>query len=270
MIKVKEVYKKQAITIQNNIAVFCKDDAYTKNYESISIDHLSSVREGLDNPFIENSIWEEMENSTYVLVEKYLEKENMLLDVGVGLGRLLDKCSDVVKFGVDVSMQNLLQSQSKGIEVCLAKAEDLPYNDTTFDLVISTDVLEHAPDLNAALTEMTRVLKKGGKLIIRVPYKEDLSLYLGKNYPYYYSHLRNFDESSLILICEKIFKMNHIETTYTTYLPIANKLKCQLSSVFNKLLWRVLALIRKISAPLYLHIAPYFLYPIEMNIVFEK
>ena len=47
-----------------------------------------------------------------------------------------------------------------------ADAEDLPYQDRSFDLVVAHAVLHHLPDVPAALGEMHRVLKPGGALLV--------------------------------------------------------------------------------------------------------
>ena len=45
----------------------------------------------------------------------------------------------------------------------------LSYNDSMFDLLINTDVLEHVPDISIAFSEISRVLKKNGMFIFTVP-----------------------------------------------------------------------------------------------------
>lgn len=51
----------------------------------------------------------------------------------------------------------------------------LSFEDNSFDLVISTDVLEHVPDPYQAHREIYRVLKQGGRHIFTVPfYQEDV------------------------------------------------------------------------------------------------
>jgi hypothetical protein len=64
-------------------------------------------------------------------------------------------------------------------------------------------VLEHVENLLVAGTELIRVVKPSGTLIVRVPYKEDLAPYLQVDYPYRLAHLRNFDENSLRLLFER-------------------------------------------------------------------
>ena len=46
----------------------------------------------------------------------------------------------------------------------------MPVEDAFFDVVLCTEVLEHLPDPIKALAELSRVLKKGGQLILTAPF----------------------------------------------------------------------------------------------------
>ncbi|WP_435203265.1 class I SAM-dependent methyltransferase [Janibacter sp. GS2] len=52
------------------------------------------------------------------------------------------------------------------IEGRVADAEALPYADDSFDLVVGHAVLHHIPDVEAALREVLRVLRPGGRFVI--------------------------------------------------------------------------------------------------------
>ena len=47
----------------------------------------------------------------------------------------------------------------------VADAEQIPYDDATFDVVVGHAVLHHIPDLDAAFREVLRVLKPGGRFV---------------------------------------------------------------------------------------------------------
>ncbi len=47
--------------------------------------------------------------------------------------------------------------------------KELPYQDSTFDIVTATEVIEHLEDFRAILREMYRVLKPGGICVLSTP-----------------------------------------------------------------------------------------------------
>jgi hypothetical protein len=51
-----------------------------------------------------------------------------------------------------------------------ADLTDLPFPDASFDWILSSHVLEHVPDDGAAIAELARVLRPGGRAILMVPF----------------------------------------------------------------------------------------------------
>ncbi|MEO3434170.1 class I SAM-dependent methyltransferase [Inquilinus sp. CAU 1745] len=51
-----------------------------------------------------------------------------------------------------------------------ADLTDLPYGDGTFDVVLTSHVLEHIPDDRKAMAELARVTRRGGRAVVMVPY----------------------------------------------------------------------------------------------------
>jgi arsenite methyltransferase len=101
-----------------------------------------------------------------------------VLDIGSGPGLLAGELAAAVGptgrvCGVDVSADMLalarardLPAGSAPVEYLSAEVERLPYPDNTFDLAVSTQVLEYVPDVKAALAEAYRVLRPGGRLLL--------------------------------------------------------------------------------------------------------
>ncbi len=96
-----------------------------------------------------------------------------VLDLGCGGGMLAEPMARAGArvTGVDVSRPALKvareHARRNGLEIDyrLAKAEQLPFDDETFDLVVAFDVLEHLDDLGKALGEVARVLRPRGRLV---------------------------------------------------------------------------------------------------------
>ncbi len=59
-----------------------------------------------------------------------------------------------------------------GAQTVVGRAEDLPFADSAFDIVIMDSVLEHVKDVDAAFTEVARVLRPGGAFIGYVAFME--------------------------------------------------------------------------------------------------
>jgi SAM-dependent methyltransferase len=99
------------------------------------------------------------------------DRRPRILDVGCGTGAnliLLSKYGEAE--GVDVSEDALAFCRERGLDkVRLGAGEELPYDDGTFDLVTAFDVVEHMDDDLAGLTEMRRVLRPGGRVLLFVP-----------------------------------------------------------------------------------------------------
>ncbi len=99
------------------------------------------------------------------------------LDVGVGPGLLaLDMARTVGAngrvAGIDLSEAMLTMTRERladepaTMDFREADATSLPFDDGSFDAVVSTQVYEYVPDLNAALLEVERVLRPGGRVVI--------------------------------------------------------------------------------------------------------
>jgi SAM-dependent methyltransferase len=98
-----------------------------------------------------------------------------ILDAGCGNGRyskflLREAEPDAVLTAFDLSPQMLKRARARlpGERVTHAVADltRLPYANETFNAVVCGWVLEHLPDPRPGLTELARILKPGGKLLL--------------------------------------------------------------------------------------------------------
>ncbi|MDF1610266.1 class I SAM-dependent methyltransferase [Hoeflea sp. YIM 152468] len=203
-------YRMQPIGKINDIPIFSTPDRYIDNYDKIAKDHLESLAESGHNPFIQDTVWSDLEKSTTELMAKYLKPGETIFDAGVGLGRLLAGFPNHPRYGADISMAYLEVARKEGIDVIISKLEELPYENDSFDMVVCTDVLEHVFDLHGSLVQLVRVVRPGGTIIIRVPFEEDLQPY-HEYKEYDFVHLRRFDLYGTRLLLEKIYQMEYLE-----------------------------------------------------------
>jgi SAM-dependent methyltransferase len=90
-----------------------------------------------------------------------LDADSLILDFGCGHGELVQeyRCSGLQAFGVDL----MLERENEFLSLISTNpGYRLPFPDGRFDFVFSNSVLEHVQDLDAALSEIHRVLKPGG------------------------------------------------------------------------------------------------------------
>jgi SAM-dependent methyltransferase len=97
-----------------------------------------------------------------------------LLDLGCAFGfgtrRLAQRFETV---GADVSEAYIRRAvrADQRARYCLASGERLPFSDASFDAVAALDVLEHVAEQRETLSEIARVLRPGGALVLSVPHR---------------------------------------------------------------------------------------------------
>lgn len=109
-----------------------------------------------------------------LLADARMPEEGLALDIGCGSGQTMGWLrTHYPKWrfvGADIAVEGLLAARMDSEAVALASALALPFPSSSADLVVTFDVVQHLPlpdgDLTA-LTEMRRVLRPGGLLLLR-------------------------------------------------------------------------------------------------------
>src|SRR5947209_19858415 len=94
-----------------------------------------------------------------------------VLDIGCGTGRSMSRYANVRTqvFGADCSAEMLAEATRKETlrgRLVLADAAALPFDDGVADLTVCSFGISYFLDLDAALSEMARVTKQSGKVVL--------------------------------------------------------------------------------------------------------
>jgi SAM-dependent methyltransferase len=104
-----------------------------------------------------------------------------ILDYGCGQGRFLEELRarypDAALSGTEISgvAAELAGERVPGAEIHLVEDEALPLADSSADLVLCIEVIEHVRDASSAAAEIARVLRPGGVTIVTAPCANALS-----------------------------------------------------------------------------------------------
>lgn len=97
--------------------------------------------------------------------------EGLILDNGCGVGLYVKHMQPYGGrvYGLEYDFQRAKKANSYSELIISATGEELPYADNRFDLILSHEVIEHVTDDAAAVREMVRVLRPGGRIVIFCP-----------------------------------------------------------------------------------------------------
>lgn len=118
----------------------------------------------------------DVERRTETLVDRFLEGVDLTgalaLDGGCGVGGLTTALQrrQARVIAVDIGQQLLSETRARvGCAAARASILTLPFADDTFDVVLSSEVIEHTPSPAAAAAELYRVVRPGGHLVLSTP-----------------------------------------------------------------------------------------------------
>lgn len=100
----------------------------------------------------------------------------LILDIGVGFGvytnYLLKMSPNYI--GIDVNRDSLNKTRNthdQKIDCIQMSAENIGFEENSFDNIVMIEVLEHLPDPKKSFKEINRILKPGGRIIFTAPNK---------------------------------------------------------------------------------------------------
>ena len=122
-------------------------------------------------------------------------KNLKILDLASACGDNFSACSGYGEaYGIYISLQSVRYCKEKNIKTIVqGDAQTLPFKSGSYDIVLALDVFEHLKDDVACLKEITRVLKKGGRLIFNTPACKSLYSYHDRAF----EHVRRYGAGEL-------------------------------------------------------------------------
>src|SRR5438552_9106590 len=107
-----------------------------------------------------------------VLNAVHLGRSDTVLDVGAGTGFLTEAAAKIASkvialdFSRGMSEEAIAKMGSGNVEFRIGNVENMSLQDSSVDAVIGNMVLHHCPHPEIAISEMSRVLKTGGRIAI--------------------------------------------------------------------------------------------------------
>ena len=131
-----------------------------------------------------------------------------MLDCGCGSGWLSHMCRrrGARVTAMDIAPAGVAAAKARfpgAAEFHVADVYHLPFDEESFECVILSEVLEHLEDIELALGEIHRILQRGGRLLISVPYREKILEHLCihcNRFTPAHAHLHSFDKQALARI----------------------------------------------------------------------
>ena len=138
-------------------------------------------------------------------IKELLPKVKKGIEIGVGSARFAVPLG--IKTGVDPSPRMREIAQQKGVKVIDAVAEELPFENSQFELVLMVTTICFVDNLNLAFREAYRILKPGGYLIIGFIDKDSS---LGKLYQQHKKKNVFYKIATFYSVKEVVYNLNKV------------------------------------------------------------
>jgi ubiquinone/menaquinone biosynthesis C-methylase UbiE len=117
-------------------------------------------------------VWRRGQDRRLAFIRKYVElRAKRILDIGCGLGMYVSQFrqfSDDVH-GVDIDPDKIARASESLPNLHVSPAEELPFDDDSFDIILLNEVIEHVDDDRQTIREAYRVLAPGGHIVVYAP-----------------------------------------------------------------------------------------------------
>jgi ubiquinone/menaquinone biosynthesis C-methylase UbiE len=142
--------------------------------KTANLNYFDSIGELFDMYMNEYDVERRLHLVFSILLKHVEIKGKQVLEVGSGTGRFSQR---IIELGGNLTIvdigKNLVEAVSSklGCQGIAADACNLPFEDNRFDMIISSECIEHTLDPLKAIREMCRVCKPGGTVCLTTPNK---------------------------------------------------------------------------------------------------
>jgi len=120
-------------------------------------------------------------NLEFLAQTNLLKASDKVLDIGCGIGSVVFELGrqGYNVTGIDISGEAIAYGLKKygDIRLEVQPAETLPYENESFDVVLSFDLFEHIARIDTHISEVWRVLRPGGYYLFQTPNKYSNAVY---------------------------------------------------------------------------------------------
>ncbi len=118
-------------------------------------------------------VWREGQERRLAMIVRAAEERlrGRVLENGCGVGMYVEKLATFggTVIGLEYDLPRAAEARRRSPHVVNAAGEALPFPAETFDVILSHEVIEHVQDDRAAVQEMVRTLKPGGRIVLFCP-----------------------------------------------------------------------------------------------------
>lgn len=147
----------------------------------------------------------------------HIHPEQRSIEIGVGTGRFAEGLH--ITYGLDTSIEMLKITRERKIICIQAAAENLPFKEKSFDIVLMVTVACFLTNPHQAFSEVYRILKPDGRLVLGMI---DRNSELGKTYEkkqpenrfYRYARFRSVEEISEFLHEAGLREVTTVQTLF--------------------------------------------------------
>jgi ubiquinone/menaquinone biosynthesis C-methylase UbiE len=107
------------------------------------------------------------QRTRFRIIHEFVPEAGPILDIGCGSSRIVQTLPGAV--GMDLALRKLRWLRAPGRMLLQGDMNRLPFRDSSFECVVCSEVIEHIPRNQVHLSELFRVIRPGGFLVLGTP-----------------------------------------------------------------------------------------------------